>query len=94
MFEQKQLEHLQQLAKLSLLPAEQALMLKDLADTLALIESLRAIDVSAIEPLLHPQDAVARLRDDQTDGTDASAELLALAPAAHGGYYLVPSVLE
>ena len=47
-----------------------------------------------LNPLAHPHDQVLGLRDDVADQPDRSEELLALAPAAQGGYYLVPKVIE
>ncbi|MFZ9584379.1 MAG: Asp-tRNA(Asn)/Glu-tRNA(Gln) amidotransferase subunit GatC, partial [Pseudohongiellaceae bacterium] len=47
-----------------------------------------------VEPLAHAFEASQRLREDVVTETDQRAALLALAPNAAEGLFLVPKVLE
>lgn len=59
-----------------------------------LIDALRQIDTTGIEPMAHAQDAVLPLRDDAVTEVDCRARYQALAPAVADGLYLVPKVIE
>jgi aspartyl-tRNA(Asn)/glutamyl-tRNA(Gln) amidotransferase subunit C len=73
----------------------------ELNDILHLIERLQAVDTSGVEPLAHPlsaiDDVALRLRADAVTeaGSEARrAELMANAPEARDGLFLVPRVIE
>ena len=55
---------------------------------------MQAIDTSGIEPMSHPQESAARLREDVVTEADQRAAFQAIAPQAEGGLYLVPKVIE
>lgn len=61
---------------------------------LGLIDELKAIDTTGVEPMAHAQDVVLPLRDDVVTAFDEHAEFQRVAPAAEGGLYLVPKVIE
>ncbi|MDR2259776.1 MAG: Asp-tRNA(Asn)/Glu-tRNA(Gln) amidotransferase subunit GatC [Azoarcus sp.] len=65
-----------------------------LDDILALVAQMRAIDTNGIEPMSHPQELAARLREDAVTETDRRAAFQAIAPHAEAGLYLVPKVIE
>lgn len=65
-----------------------------LANVLAMVDQLQAIDTSGIEPLAHPLDTVQRLRADVVTEKDQRNLLLQNAPAAQDGLFLVPKVIE
>jgi aspartyl-tRNA(Asn)/glutamyl-tRNA(Gln) amidotransferase subunit C len=60
----------------------------------ALIEEMRAVDVTDIEPMSHGIDVVQRLRADRVTETDQRAAFQAIAPQVEDGLYLVPKVIE
>lgn len=73
--------------------------LEQLNDIFALVEKMRAIDTTGIEPLSHPiaafrQDISLRLREDTVTETDRHEEYQQSAPAVENGLYLVPKVIE
>ncbi|MCB1755357.1 MAG: Asp-tRNA(Asn)/Glu-tRNA(Gln) amidotransferase subunit GatC [Gammaproteobacteria bacterium] len=67
---------------------------KNLADVLALVEQLNAVDTSGVEPMAHPLDAVQRLREDRVTETDQHEKFQSIAPSVEDGLYLVPKVIE
>jgi aspartyl-tRNA(Asn)/glutamyl-tRNA(Gln) amidotransferase subunit C len=60
----------------------------------ALIEEMRAVDATDIEPMSHGIDVVQRLRADRVTETDQRAAFQAIAPQVEDGLYLVPKVIE
>ena len=60
----------------------------------ALIEEMRAVDATDIEPMSHGIDVVQRLRVDRVTETDQRAAFQAIAPQVEDGLYLVPKVIE
>jgi aspartyl-tRNA(Asn)/glutamyl-tRNA(Gln) amidotransferase subunit C len=55
---------------------------------------MQAIDTSGVQPLAHAFDASQRLREDKVSEPDQRDILLALAPSAADGLFLVPKVIE
>ena len=72
---------------------------EQLNDILAMVEQLRSVDTTGIEPLAHPvsayrDDVSLRLRDDAVTEENHRTEYQACAPAVENGLYLVPKVIE
>lgn len=70
-----------------------------LNDILALVEQLRQVDTTGVEPLAHPisafeDDLALRLREDAVTEENHRSEYQACAPAVENGLYLVPKVIE
>jgi len=82
------------LARLEIGEQETRAYAETLSRILALIEQMREVDTSDVEPMAHPLDAGLRLRDDTVSETDLRDKFLKLAPAAEAGLYLVPKVIE
>lgn len=61
---------------------------------LGLIDEMRAVDTSGVEPMSHPQPVVQRLREDEVTEGDQRELFQAIAPAVQDGLYLVPKVIE
>ena len=86
------------LARLQLSAEEGGRMLTQINGFFDIVEQMRAIDTSGIEPLAHPVAAIQaialRLRDDQaTEVIDREANMRN-APAREAGLFLVPKVIE
>lgn len=86
------------LARLALRPDESERMLVQINGFFDMVEKMRAVDTTGVEPLAHPlatiQDITLRLRDDvvsEPDNRDANQRS---APAVERGLFLVPQVLE
>ena len=86
------------LARLELQPAESARMLAHINGFFGLVETMRAVDTTGIEPLAHPyatvQDVTLRLRDDQVSEPNQREANQRSAPAVENGLFLVPKVIE
>lgn len=83
-----------QLARLRLDEDQAAPMLAELNAIFVLIEAMQAVDTAGVEPMSHPRDVAQRLRPDAVTESDRRDALLALAPQAEAGLYLVPKVIE
>lgn len=89
------------LARLDLSPAESDTMLTQLNGFFDIVERMRAVDTTGVEPLYTPlsavQDVSLRLREDAVGVPRSEAARAAnqrSAPAVEGGLFLVPRVIE
>lgn len=86
------------LARLELSGPEAATMLSQLNGFFDIVERMRAVDTSGIEPLYTPLSAVRavhlRMRDDTVTETDQREANQKSAPAVQDGLFLVPKVVE
>lgn len=89
-----QIQRLARLARIAVRPEEAAEVGRRLNRVLALVDEMRAVDTTGIEPMSHALDLVQRLRPDEVTEADRRADYQALAPAVEDGLYLVPKVLE
>jgi len=86
------------LARLELQDKEADLMLGQLNAFFAVVEQMRAVDTTGIEPLAHPvaafEDVALRLRDDAVGVYPSREDSQRSAPAVENGLFLVPKVIE
>jgi aspartyl-tRNA(Asn)/glutamyl-tRNA(Gln) amidotransferase subunit C len=82
------------LARLSISPEDTPNYLHDVTNILELVEKMNNVDTDNIEPLAHPLEITARLRDDKVTETDQRTQFQEIAPAVDKGHYLVPKVIE
>ena len=86
------------LARLELHPEESERMLAQINGFFAIVEKMRAVDTSGVEPLTHPvaavQEVALRLREDVASEPDQREENQRSAPAVERGLFLVPKVIE
>ena len=90
----EEVRRIARLARIELAQAEALAMREQLNGILAMVEEMRGIDTSAVEPMAHPQDARQRLREDRVTEGDERERFQALAPQVEDGLYLVPQVIE
>ena len=92
------LDRIANLARLALQPAESERLLTQINGFFDIVEQMRAVDTSGIEPLAHPvavmQDITLRLRDDVVTETNQREANQRTAPAVERGLFLVPKVIE
>ena len=86
------------LARLELRPEESERMLTQLNGFFDIVEKMRAVDTTGVEPLPHPvaaiQEVALRLREDAaSEAIDREANQRS-APAVERGLFLVPKVIE
>lgn len=86
------------LARLELSPAECERLLVQTNDFFNIVEKMRAVDTTGIEPLAHPLDTIQsmslRLRDDVASEPNNREANQRSAPAVENGLFLVPKVIE
>ena len=82
------------LARIAIDDAEAGAALEQLRRIFGMIEEMRAVDVSGVEPMAHAQDVVLRLREDVVTETDQHELFQSIAPRVERGLYLVPKVIE
>ncbi len=89
------------LARLQLSPERLSQAQTDLNEILDLIQELQAVDTTGIAPLAHPLAAMTdvhlRLRDDvvtEQTSSERRTALMANAPGARDGLFLVPKVID
>jgi aspartyl-tRNA(Asn)/glutamyl-tRNA(Gln) amidotransferase subunit C len=92
------LDRIANLARLALQPAESERLLTQINGFFDIVEQMRAVDTSGIEPLAHPvavmHDITLRLRDDVVTETNQREANQRTAPAVERGLFLVPKVIE
>ena len=86
------------LARLELRPEEGERMLARINGFFDIVERMRAVDTSGIEPLTHPVEAVQavqlRLAEDKVTEANEREANQQSAPAVERGLFLVPKVIE
>ena len=92
-------KRLANLAQLDLTDDQAASTLNKLNGIFSLVEQMRAVDTSGVEPLNHPiaalqHDLALRLREDVVTEPNRRDDYLKIAPATQDGLYLVPKVIE
>jgi aspartyl-tRNA(Asn)/glutamyl-tRNA(Gln) amidotransferase subunit C len=92
-------ETLVKLAQIKLDGEQKTKTLDQLNGIFALVEQMRAVDTTGVEPLNHPIDAyqngvALRLRDDKITEPNRRDDYQKVAPATQDGLYLVPQVIE
>lgn len=89
-----QIKRIARLARIETSEAEGQATLAPLNRILGLIETMLAVDTSAVAPMSHAQDVALRLREDHVTEADQRALFQSVAPAVEDGLYLVPKVIE
>jgi aspartyl-tRNA(Asn)/glutamyl-tRNA(Gln) amidotransferase subunit C len=89
------------LARIAITPEESGEVLERLNRVLALINEMRAVDTTGIEPMAHALELSQRLREDAVTEPDRHRLYQSVAPAGpegrpevQDGLYLVPKVIE
>jgi aspartyl-tRNA(Asn)/glutamyl-tRNA(Gln) amidotransferase subunit C len=86
------------LARLQLASDESERMLSQINGFFDLVERMRSVDTTGIEPLAHPvaaiEDVTLRLRDDIVSEPNNREANQKSAPAVEAGLFLVPKVIE
>ncbi len=92
------IQRLANLARLELQPAHSERLLEQMNAFFDIVEQMRAVDTTGVEPLAHPvatiQDIALRLRDDAVSEPNAREANQRSAPAVENGLFLVPKVIE
>ncbi|RME34445.1 MAG: Asp-tRNA(Asn)/Glu-tRNA(Gln) amidotransferase subunit GatC [Gammaproteobacteria bacterium] len=90
-------EDVARIAELARLQIEQPRLNELTRHLSAIIDFVAKMDqapTEGVEPMAHPLDLSARLRDDVVTETDQREKFQSIAPAVEDGLYLVPRVIE
>jgi aspartyl-tRNA(Asn)/glutamyl-tRNA(Gln) amidotransferase subunit C len=86
------------LARLSLTPAEEPVMLAQMNAFFSIVDQMSAVDTTGVEPLYTPLSAIQqvqlRLREDVVTERNERDANQRSAPAVEDGLFLVPKVIE
>ncbi len=86
------------LARLELDAAQSERMLRQMNGFFAIVEQMRAVDTTGVQPLAHPITAIGdfelRLRDDIVSEDNQREANQRSAPVVERGLFLVPKVIE
>ena len=92
------IDRIAHLARLELDDDQSERMLTKLNGFFGIVEAMRAVDTTGVEPLAHPvaaiRDVQLRLRDDVASEPDQREANQRSAPAVERGLFLVPKVIE
>ena len=92
------IDRIAHLARLELQPAESERMRSQINGFFDIVDQMRAVDTTGIEPLAHPVAAIQavalRLRDDVVSEPNNRTANQQTAPAVDRGLFLVPRVIE
>ena len=91
---EKDLEHLERLARVKLSGDSRKKLRGQLERIIEFVRQLEGVDTTGIEARSQTYDIKPELRDDATKPCLPRAEVLATAPAKRDGYFAVPSVIE
>ena len=89
-----QVRRIARLARIAIRPEEAGPVVERLNRVLGLIDQLRAVDTSGVEPMAHALDLAQRLRPDEVTEQDQRERFQDEAPSKDQGLYLVPKVIE
>jgi len=90
----KKIEALSHLAKLSFEGEEKEAIRKDLEKITAFCEQLNEVDTEGVEPLVYLSDNINVLRNDEVKQDFTQAQALKNAPKADSDYFRVPKVIK
>ena len=91
---QKEVAEIARLAYLRIPEDRQAALAGELSHILDWIEQLHEVDTDDCEPMSSVIEAQAKTRDDTVDDGGKADEILANAPEAANGFFVVAKVLE
>lgn len=90
-------EEVQKVARLSSLDMsdeEMSRLAPELNNILGFIEKLGEVDTDNVEPLASPVDGIQPLRKDEVNDGAVQDKVLANAPEAQQGFYVVKKIVE
>ena len=82
------------LARLEMNEAELEAVRVKLGNIMKFVEQLGEVNTDNVEPLANVVDITLRLRPDVVDDGNAQEKVLANAPEATSGFFVVPKVVE
>ena len=88
------ISHLEKLARLQLSDPEREQLTADLQRILQMVDKLRELDTTGVEPLIYLNDQENVWREDEVGTQLTPEQALQNAPKQDGQYFRVPKVIE
>lgn len=88
------ISRLEKLARLQLTETERTKFAGDLSRILEMVDKLRELDTTGVEPLSHPTETEPEWREDQIGAQLSQSEALKNAPKQDGQFFRVPKIIE
>lgn len=88
------ISRLEKLSRLQLGEAEREKLAGDLQRILDMVDTLKSLDTSHVEPLVYLSETENVLREDQVGKQLTTAEALQNAPEQNGQFFMTPKVIE
>jgi len=82
------------LARLNIQPEEEEKLMQDMGDILDWVDTLREVDTTGVEPLIHMTAEKNVLRPDIVEPSIDKDKVLKNAPQTDGDHFQVPKVLK
>jgi aspartyl-tRNA(Asn)/glutamyl-tRNA(Gln) amidotransferase subunit C len=82
------------LARIEVPQDQLAPLARELSNILGWIEQLGEVDTDGVEPLRSVMPITAHWREDRVTDGDRVEAIVANAPSAHDGFFVVPKVVE
>ncbi len=92
--DEKTLENLEKLAKVSVNASDRELTVKKIVGVLDMLDKIDMDEIADLEPLYHPLEIHQALRADEPNADIPREALQAGAPLVERGLFLVPKVIE
>jgi len=92
--DEKELEHLAKLARLTLTPEEREKFYRQIQEVLAHIQRIEALSLPGQVEYFFPNQEVRPLRPDVVQPGFSQEEALANAPEKEGDFFIVPRVVK
>ncbi len=90
----KEIEHLANLARLSLSDEEKTRLQDEVGNIIAFADKINEIDVSDINPTMHAADIYNVFREDEIKKSFPTEKILQNAPENDGKCFVVPKTVE
>lgn len=88
------IKKISQLAQIELNEAEIEQYQQELHNVFSIVDGIKSVDTTGVEPLTHPLEITQPLRHDQVTAGNEREKHLANAPSAQAGLFLVPRVID
>ena len=88
------IQYVAHLARIALLPEQEARLAAQLGDILGYVKKLEELDVTGVEPMAHAVPLANVLRTDEVQPSIPQEAALANAPKQANGLFVVPKIVE
>lgn len=92
--DEKLVDHLAHLSRLSFKGEEKAAIINDLNNILTFVDQLQEVDTENVAPLIFMSDAKNEMRDDKSEQTIEKSDALKNAAHKDSDYFKIPTVLK